>query len=580
MLLNSSKTLLSAENLALEDLHPILQKIYAARHIFSVEELNYDIKYLLHFKNLKDIQKATDLLVDALICQKHILVVGDFDTDGATSTALAVQVLKTFGARHVNYIVPNRFKYGYGLTPEIVVLAEKQDLIITVDNGISSNLGVKAAQEKGIKVLVTDHHIPPTILPSADAIVNPQQESDAFESKNLAGVGVIFYVMLALRERLKQMHWFKNQQIPYPKMDAWLDLVALGTIADMVPLDKNNRILVYHGLKKLQANKVRTGIRALASIANCSLEECTASDLSFKIAPRLNSAGRLKDMSIGIECLLTDDLQKALSLAQQLDELNKTRRSIENKMRIEAFHILEKMDVSSKKTSICLFHPSWHQGITGLVAGRIKEKFKIPSIVFAPTNQPGELKGSARSIPGIHIRDILSTIASQYPEVLTRFGGHAAAAGLSLKLDQYEQFEHIFEKSVETAMTSMSSQSLVQLDGELTAQELNVQFAILLRDAGPWGQAFPEPVFNGCFQLLNQRIVGHSHLQLTLKLENSDKIFKGILFYADLNQWPNALIRTVQVHYRLAIDTWEGRKNIQLQIQKLLPQNHESVEHS
>jgi single-stranded-DNA-specific exonuclease len=558
---------------ALQELHPILQRVYAARQIQSVEELNYDINRLLHFKTLTGIKEAAELLAHAIIQQKKILIVGDFDTDGATSTALACEALKTFGAQQVTYLVPNRFEYGYGLTPEIISIAQCPDLIMTVDNGISSYEGVVAAQDAGIQVLITDHHLAPELLPPAEVIVNPQQPGDRFESKHLAGVGVTFYVMLALRDYLKQHQWFQQQSLPYPKMYPLLDLVALGTVADMVKLDLNNRILVHHGLQQLKSSKGRPGIYALAQVAGCSFTDCLASDLSFTIAPRLNAAGRLKDMSLGIECLLAPDLQTALPLAQQLDTLNKERRSIENTMQKKAFSTLEKLNVSSHQASICLFDPNWHQGIIGLVAGRIKERWHKPTIVFAPSGTPGELKGSARSTPGIHIRDILAAIAVKNPQLLSRFGGHAAAAGLSLALNHYSQFATLFEEMTQQHLSMLKLDGTLQTDGELTPAWLNFEIGMLLRKGGPWGQGFTEPLFDGYFQIISQRIVGQRHLQLTLRLEGLTRPIKAILFHADLNEWPNPRIRSVQATYHLTIHEWEGRRDIQLLIQTLTQVN-------
>jgi single-stranded-DNA-specific exonuclease len=557
-------------NHTLTHLHPVLQRIYQARHIQSADELNYDIKRLLHFGNLKGIKTAAKLLGEAIINQQRILIVGDFDVDGATSTTLSVLALRAFGAKHVQYLVPNRFEYGYGLTPEIVAIADSPDIIMTVDNGISSYEGVVAAQQLGIKVVVTDHHLPPEILPPADAIVNPQQEGDLFESKSLAGVGVAFYVMLAVRQYLQECNWFKNNEIEYPKMNRFLDLVALGTVADMVPLDMNNRILVYYGVRQLRLNLTRPGIRALAQVAQCDLTKCIASDLSFLLAPRLNAAGRLTDMSLGIECLLAHDMTTALDYASQLDCLNRERRDIEQTMQKKAFSAINRVILSNEQASICLFDSAWHQGVTGLVAGRIKERWKRPAIVFAPSNTPDELKGSARSIPGIHIRDVLATIAAQYPHLLSRFGGHAAAAGLSLKTEHYPQFKTIFEEKMQAIMHALKPKDMPSTDGSLTCEELNVELAMLIREAGPWGQNFPEPLFEGYFEIISQRLVGQRHLQLKLKMAGVVAALKGILFNVDVDQWPNLRVRQVKALYRLEVNEWEGRRDIQLKVESLL----------
>jgi single-stranded-DNA-specific exonuclease len=556
---------------SLHSLHPVLQRIYAARQIGSLQELDYGIHRLLHFRDLKNIGAAAQLLADAISTDKKILIVGDFDTDGATSTALAMTALRQFGANHVTYLVPNRFEYGYGLSPEIVAIAKQPDIIITVDNGISSYQGVLAAQQAGIQVLITDHHLPPEILPPAEVIVNPQQPGDQFLSKNLAGVGVVFYVMVALRDVLQRSDWFQSRMIPYPKMNHLLDLVALGTVADMVPLDANNRILVHNGLQRIRSSKTCClGIQALVNVSGCDLSQLTASHLGFNIAPKLNAAGRLQDMSLGIECLLAQDKQKALVIAKELSVLNKKRQTIEKNMQEKAFFSLNKLSLSSKQHSICLFDPKWHQGITGLVAGRIKERWNKPTIIFAPSHQPGELKGSARSILGIHIRDALANIAAQYPQLLSRFGGHAAAAGLSLAEEQYDQFSKIFESTIQELMCNLTTTEIEQTDGMLTAKELSVSFALLIQEAGPWGQGFPEPLFDGNFKLLSQRIVGERHLQMTLKYTESQKPIKGILFNVDLEQWPNFRVNTVRLLYRLSVDDWGGRREVKLHIQKLI----------
>lgn len=555
-----------------EHLHPVLQNVYKTRNIHTLEELDYDLKKLLNFDRLKNIHEAAALFGQAIMNQQKILVVGDFDTDGATSTALAVKVLKTFGAKYVNYLVPNRFEYGYGLTPEIVSIAQKThkpNLIVTVDNGISSTQGVLKARTLGMEVLVTDHHLPPEILPAATAIVNPQQLGDTFPSKHLAGVGVIFYVLLAVRNYLKTKAWFHTQSITYPKMNSFLDLVALGTIADMVPLDFNNRLLVHHGLKLIQTGKACNGIKALAEISHCKLASCTTKDLSFRMAPKLNAAGRIQDMSIGIECLLSDNLTQGLFCAQQLNELNQQRQILESTMQQKAFSILDDLSLSSKKVySICLFDPSWHQGITGLVAGRIKEQLGKPTVVFAPSTNPDELKGSARSIPGIHIRDTLATIASKYPELLSRFGGHALAAGLTLHKRNYSQFKNILESIIQE--NTNTSHNMTALDGHLDEKYLSLEVAYVLEHAGPWGQGFPEPSFSGVFQILDQSLVGEKHLQLILRLNTSQKSFKAIFFNVNLKEWPNRRAHSARIIYRLTINAWKERKSLQLNILKIL----------
>ena len=432
----------------LGDIHPLLKKLYLQRGVTSLDDLQLELANLLPFSDLSNINLAVDLLVDALQAKKHIVIIGDFDTDGATSTTLAVKALELMGATKVSFLVPNRFEYGYGLTPEIVRLSQKlkPDLLITVDNGISSIAGVEQAKAFGYQVLITDHHLPAEQLPAADAIVNPNLVGDKFASKNLAGVGVIFYVMLALRAKLRELNWFSQKELAEPNMAQFLDLVALGTVADVVPLDKNNRILVRQGLRYIQSGRARVGIQALLQQAGRSAERLTASDLGFAIAPRLNAAGRLDDMSIGIGCLLREDFNEALKIAELLDQFNQERRSIENEMKQQAFKALDDLHLEQQTTitdGICLYDPAWHQGVIGILAARVKEAYHRPVIAFAPVNNE-ELKGSGRSIPGLHMRDLLDTMASRWPGLIEKFGGHAMAAGLSLHKNKFAEFAEKF----------------------------------------------------------------------------------------------------------------------------------------
>lgn len=571
------KTILRREfNLveALNHLHPVLQRVYAARGIQSAKELDYRLQNLLHYQSLSGIETAAQCLGRAVMQQQRLLIVGDFDSDGATSSALAVSALRCFGAQQVDFLVPNRFEYGYGLTPEIVELAlrrKKPDVIITVDNGISSHEGVIAAKAAGLKVVITDHHLPAVSLPIADAIVNPQQNADQFPSKNLAGVGVIFYVMLALRHYLRCQNWFEKVHISVPNMLQFLDLVALGTIADLVRLDHNNRLLVTQGLQWIKAGKARPGIYALLKLAKREIQHLVASDLSFNVAPRLNAAGRLADMSLGIACLLETDRNRAHELALQLSQLNEERRSIEDTMKQEAFVILEKLlEKKPLEKAICLFDARWHQGVIGLLASRLTERLHRPTIIFAESHQAGELKGSARSIAGLHIRDLLESIATRHPGLIRKFGGHAMAAGLSLQKELLSEFTKIFQLECQQRLRSDILQAICYTDGELTQQELGLELAELLRyNAGPWGQDFPEPLFDGCFCLLAQRLVGDKHLKMTLSSREGNKQIDAIAFNVNLNHWPNHRAEYINARYRLGVNYYQGRKTLQLIIESL-----------
>lgn len=556
-----------------EKIHPILEKIYCQRGVTSTDELERHLAHLLPHYDLMDIDKAVNLLYTMLSSQKRLLIIGDFDADGATSCALAVSALRALGAKEVSYLVPNRFEYGYGLTPEIVMAAlnYQPDLIITVDNGISSCAGVLAAKQHGIKVLVTDHHLPGKELPEADAIVNPNQHGDKFLSKNLAGVGVIFYVMLALRSFLRTKNWFVENNIAEPNMTEFLDLVALGTVADVVPLDKNNRILVHQGLARIRAGLARPGIAALISIANRNHYRLCSADLAFALGPRLNAAGRLDDMSLGIDCLLANDINKALEMAKILDELNQERRFIEQDMQQQAMNEIAKLKLETKNNlplGICLYDESWHQGVIGILAGRIKDRFHRPTIAFA-NGTGSEIKGSARSIDGLHIRDVLEAISTQHPELITKFGGHAMAAGLTLPKQNYEKFADLFAKEVEARVTEDALNHVILSDGELKHDDLTLEVADLIRAAGPWGQAFPEPVFDGRFQVVEQRLVGAKHLKMTLKHEQ--KMLDAIAFNIDLNQWPNHRCSEITIAYRLDVNEYRGIRNVQLMIEHLEP---------
>ncbi|PCJ39012.1 MAG: single-stranded-DNA-specific exonuclease RecJ [Moraxellaceae bacterium] len=555
-----------------DTVHPAIQRIYAARGLLSGIETQLGLKQLMPAAGLKGLDDALALLVFAIENQQRILIVGDFDADGATSSALSMLALKAMGAAHVDYLVPNRFEYGYGLTPEIVEVALQRapDLLMTVDNGISSVDGVAAAKAHGVKVLVTDHHLPGQILPAADAIVNPNQPGCNFASKNLAGVGVAFYVMTALRTRLAENGWFDKQGIKSPNMADFLDIVALGTVADVVPLDHNNRVLVYNGLRRMQAGRCRPGIKALAEVAKRNLSNVVASDMGFAIGPRLNAAGRLDDMSHGIECLLEDNPGIAREMAVELDQLNSERRLIEGGMQQEALYVLKQLhlDKASLPYGVCLYQKDWHQGVIGILASRIKERYNRPVIVFASAGG-GELKGSARSVSGFHIRDALDAVAAKHPEIISKFGGHAMAAGLSIAMEHYDAFQDAFDQEVRNILTEEDLRGEILSDGALGSEELDLPFAQVLRDAGPWGQGFPEPLFDNELEILDQRIVGEKHLKLVFGIPGTNRVIDGIAFNIDLAAWPNKKANKAWVAYRLDINEFRGVQNPQLMVEEI-----------
>jgi single-stranded-DNA-specific exonuclease len=551
------------------DLHPVLARLYAVRAVQHADELDLSLERLLPPSALKHMDAAVALLEESVRAGQRILIVADFDADGATSCALAVRALRSMGAPDVRYVVPNRFEYGYGLTPEIVAVAAQQqpDLLITVDNGISSVEGVRAAKALGMRVLITDHHLPGAELPAADAIVNPNQPGDDFPSKNLAGVGVIFYVMLALRAQLRASGWFEQKNIPEPNLARLLDLVALGTVADVVPLDHNNRILVAQGLKRINQGQTVPGIHALLEIAGRAPGRLAASDLGFVVAPRLNAAGRLTDMSLGIECLLTESEDAAFDMARQLDTLNRERRSIEAGMQEQALAALSKLHLDGNLPhGLCLFDESWHQGVIGILASRIKERVHRPVIAFAPSSD-SEIKGSARSVPGLHIRDALDAVAARHPGLLNKFGGHAMAAGLSLPRAHLETFRTAFAEEVARHLSADDLTGKVLTDGELLAEDLTMELAQSLRAAGPWGQGFPEPLFDGRFEVLGSRVVGEKHLRLTLRQPQGRSI-EAIAFNRAAPQPPAG--SRVEIAYRLDINSYQGNQTLQLVIEYLV----------
>ena len=557
-----------------EDLHPVLERVYRSRGVVSTKELDPSLARLLPAVKLQGLDEAASLLQRTLEQNGHILIVGDYDCDGATSTALAILALRAFGACNVSYLVPNRFEFGYGLTPEIVALAVQRnpDLIITVDNGIASIAGVEHANAMGIPVLVTDHHLPGEVLPAAAVIVNPNQPGDGFPSKNLAGVGVIFYVMAALRRHLSDNGWFQKKAIEAPNLAEWLDLVALGTVADLVPLDSNNRILVEQGLRRMRAGRCRPGIQALLELAGRGLQRVVASDLGFAVGPRLNAAGRLEDMGLGIECLLTEDHQVACDMAQQLDQLNRTRREIELEMKKQAVELVQQLHLElagELPAGLCLFRQEWHQGVIGILAARIREQYHRPVIAFAEGGD-GMLKGSARSVPELHIRDLLDRIAAQHSGLLDRFGGHAMAAGLSLRKENYTLFRSAFEKQVLCQLTPDAMQGRLHTDGSLSAEELGLDLAQLIRFAGPWGQGFPEPLFDDEFRLVQQKIVAERHLKLRLRADDNDMLIDAIAFnQADSGRLPER----VHLVYRLDVNEFRGLIQPQLIVEAIQSTN-------
>jgi len=564
----------SQSNLKLHD-NPVLNRVLNARGLSSRESLDFSLSELLPFQSMKGIKSAVSLLKEALEQQKRLLIVGDFDADGATSTAVAITGLKALGAKNVDFLVPNRFEYGYGLTPEIVEAGTvfSPDVIITVDNGIASVSGVEAANANGWQVLVTDHHLAPDILPNAAAIVNPNQSGCQFPSKNLAGVGVIFYVLLALRAELREADYFSQQGIAEPNLAELLDLVALGTVADVVTLDDNNRILVQQGLMRIRAGACRPGIKALIKVSGKNQASLSSEDFGFALAPRLNAAGRLDDMALGINCLLAEDESIAFQQACILEDLNKERRSIQQSMVVEAQKKMEQVnsDIQNNKIAegLCLYHADWHQGIVGLVASRIKEQFHRPVIAFADENDE-YLKGSARSIPGIHIRDILDAIATSHPNVLQKFGGHAMAAGLSIAKKDLLQFEILFSKEVGRVGGKFLGARSIETDGALDERDLNLSLAELIKTSIPWGQNFPAPIFDDVFQIIEQRILGEQHLKLVVKKIGGIQNFNAIAFSVDRQTWPSDK-RYVKLVFKLSVNEYRGIESLQLIVDYMEP---------
>ena len=548
------------ERLVGEGVHPVLARLFASRGVVSRKEIDGGLDTLLPPQGLLGIDKAARILADAIEAKKRILIVADYDCDGATACAVGMRALHAMGAS-VDYLVPDRFRYGYGLTPEIVALAAQRapQLIVTVDNGIASVEGVDAANALGIPVLVTDHHLPGASLPAAAAIVNPNQPGCTFESKAIAGVGVMFYVMMALRAELRQRGAFAESGVP-PLGDL-LDLVALGTVADVVRLDHNNRILVAQGLQRMRKGRMQPGIRALFAAAGRVFDRAGTFDLGFALAPRLNAAGRLEDMSLGIDCLVTDDYNHALNIALRLDELNRERRGIESEMKEQADAIIETIDVG-ERCSLALYNPAWHQGVVGIVAGRLKDRHHRPVFAFAPADG-GQVRGSGRSIPGLHLRDALDLIDKRAPGMLLRFGGHAAAAGVTLLEKDFPRFESLLEETIRTLVTPEVLSHTIETDGPLENAYLSLSTAKLL-ESQIWGQGFPQPVFLGEFAVRNQRIVGEKHLKL--RLDANGRTLEAMRFNS-----ADPLPSKVRAAYRIGVNEYNGMQSLQLTIEDWEP---------
>jgi single-stranded-DNA-specific exonuclease len=557
-----------------DSIPPILKRIYINRGITDMAQLETSARGLHSYQKLGGIDQAVALLFQAIKEQKRIIVVGDFDADGATSSALSVMALRMLGSANVDYLVPNRFEDGYGLSPEVVdqALELGAEMIMTVDNGVSSIEGVRYAKENGITVLVTDHHLPGQVLPDVDAMVNPNLESCAFPSKALAGVGVAFYLMMALCVHMRKLNWFAEQGMQEPKLMELIDLVALGTVADVVPLDENNRILVHQGLQRIRAGKARPGIQALIEVAKRDARRLVASDFGFALGPRINAAGRLDDMSFGVELLMCNNIHAARRMASELDGLNQTRKEIEEGMKQEAMAFCERLQFGENSElpyGLALFQRDWHQGVIGILASRIKEKFHRPVIAFADGGE-GTIKGSCRSIPGLHMRDALDFIDTQNPGLIIKFGGHAMAAGLTIKEQDFERFSRLFDQVVKKELDDAALKGVILSDGELKPEEFSMHVAELLRAGGPFGQAFPEPVFDGEFKVLHQKLVGEKHLKLMLeplhKGHPTNVMIDGIAFNVDLRRWPDASVKTVRLAYKLDVNEFRGNQSLQLMI--------------
>ena len=560
-----------------DSIPPILKRVYLNRGVTDLEQLNKAAKALHSYQKLHGIEQAVELLYQAIKEQTRIIIVGDFDADGATSSALSVLALRMLGSRNVDYLVPNRFEDGYGLSPEVVdqAISLGAEMIMTVDNGVSSIEGVRYAKQKGLQVLVTDHHLPGNELPEVDAMVNPNLQQCAFPSKALAGVGVAFYLMMALCVHMRKVGYFTEQGMQEPKLMELIDLVALGTVADVVALDENNRILVHQGLQRIRAGLARPGIQALIEVAKRDATKLVAADFGFALGPRINAAGRLDDMSFGVELLLCNNIHAARRMASELDSLNQTRKDIEEGMKQEAMAFCERLEFgkdSELPYGLVLFQRDWHQGVIGILASRIKEQYHRPVIAFADGGD-GLIKGSCRSVAGLHMRDALDKIDTQNPGVIKKFGGHAMAAGLTIAEKDFERFCKLFDEVVRQELDDAMLKGVILTDGELKPEEFAMHTAETLRAGGPWGQAFPEPIFDGEFKVLHQKLVGEKHLKLMLeplhKGHPTNIMIDGIAFNIDLRRWPDASVKTVRLAYKLDINEFRGNQSLQLMIDHL-----------
>jgi single-stranded-DNA-specific exonuclease len=553
-----------------DTLHPILQRIYAARGVLSPDQAEHRLNRLLSPRELGGIDHAVALLAEAIRDDASIMIAGDYDCDGATGTAVAIRGLRLLGAKRVDYVVPNRFVHGYGLTPELVAsLPSHAQIVVTVDNGVASIAGVAAAKARGMKVIITDHHLPGEQLPIADAIVNPNLHDDGFPSKALAGVGVMFYVLLALRAHLREQGRFAPNA--EPDLSSLLDLVALGTVADLVPLDFNNRILVEAGMKRLRSRRGCAGITALVEASQRSVSTACTSDLGYAVGPRLNAAGRLEDMRLGVECLLTDDPVQAHRYAELLSSINQERRDLQAAMVAEAeVMVASASSVDAQTVGVTLFEPSWHAGVVGLVASKLKERLHRPVIAFAPAGEddPDHLRGSARSISGFHIRDALAAVDARHPGLIERFGGHAMAAGLSLRTDDYPRFAQAFDAVAREWLNEEQLQAVLYTDGEMPVGMFTLDMARLIRFAGPWGQAFPEPVFENRFECFSWRQMGERHLRLNLRDPRDDSLYDAVMFNAYNGEPPPTVLRAA---YELTINDWQGRESPRLLLRHIEP---------
>lgn len=555
-------------------LHPVLRRILLARHITDEAALDLKLGHLEPPASLSGISQAAQLLADAVVGHKKLLIVGDFDADGATGTAVAVRALHMLGARHVDFKVPNRFEFGYGLSEALVATLadDPPDVLITVDSGISSHEGVTAARKLGCQVIITDHHLPGDTLPDANAIVNPNCPGDQFPSKALAGVGVVFYLMGVLRSELRQRDWFtvpRNE----PNLASLLDLVALGTVADLVPLDRNNRVLVRHGMELIRRGHSRPGLMALLRLGKRDYRFLVASDLGFAVAPRLNAAGRLEDMSVGIRCLLTDDADEAMEIAAELDDLNRQRRGRQEQMQEQALlqiqELTQALQGETLPAAVCLFDNNWHQGIVGLVASKVKDAVHRPVFAFAPESEGSELlKGSARSIKGLHIRDVMARVDARHPHLMSAFGGHAMAAGLTMPAVNLDKFKEAVVEAIDYFLQGRTLSNELLTDGELPAADINLEFAESLNELGPWGQQFPEPLFEGRFVIEQQRVLKGAHLKMTLRSADGRSTVDAIAFGKLPEDLPAT--DTVGFVYKLDINHFRGNRTCQLMIEKII----------